>query len=56
MKLILSLFTGVGLFDESRCDLALKDLCACGCGRPVEGGRKTYDYACRKRLSRKKGA
>ncbi|WP_165921704.1 DNA cytosine methyltransferase [Sulfuricurvum sp. IAE1] len=40
---------------RQKCDSpAIQNYCACGCGRSVTGRRKTYDSACRKRLSRKK--
>lgn len=29
-------------------------VCACGCGRPVAGKAKYYDYSCRKRAQRKR--
>lgn len=35
------------------CDSAAQNYCACGCGRPVYGRKKTYDASCRKRKSRK---
>lgn len=38
-----------------KCDTpAEKKICSCGCGRPVNGRKLTFDSTCRKRLSRKK--
>ena len=31
-----------------------RDVCACGCGRPVTGRKKYYDYSCRKRAQRQR--
>jgi DNA (cytosine-5)-methyltransferase 1 len=29
-------------------------VCACGCGRPVQGKARYYDFSCRKRAQRKR--
>ena len=34
-------------------DVTLR-ICECGCGRPVTGKQKYYDYSCRKRAQRKR--
>jgi len=41
------------LFDEVPIQ---NGICKCGCGRPVTGKAKYYDYSCRKRAQRKRDA